>query len=200
MKTAPDHQHFSITKWTLATFGGWMAGVFLILFFASLFGALGIETSQLPLGLGMGTAIGLVQWIILRKVFVVDYRWLLYSALGFSLPFLLLDLANLFFGSISIAYALPVCVAVGSLIVGTLQFTLLKPYFAQAKRWILAGFIAWMAAIFIFKLIDFFRNLSTDTKLMLAINLSLILLSGLALGLISGRFLDFIIKNEKQEQ
>lgn len=177
-----------------------MAGVFLILFFASLFGALGIETSQLPLGLGMGTAIGLVQWIILRKIFVVDYRWLLYSALGFSIPFLLLDLANLFFGSISIAYALPVCVAVGSLIVGTLQFTLLKPYFVQAKRWILAGFIAWMAAIFIFKLIDFFRNLSTDTKLMLAINLSLILLSGLALGLISGRFLDFIIKNEKQEQ
>ena len=178
-------KQFTVKRWILATFGGWFLGVILILMLSGVLDSAGIEGMQFYLGLGMGSGVGLVQWFSLRKMVAVSYFWILYSALGMGIPFIIFDLIP---GG-TISYKLPLSISLGALTVGLLQFTILKKYSAKAYLWIFGSFIGWILSVATVFIIDYTMAIKVSgymNLVMALINLLLILAGGIVLGIISG--------------
>jgi len=186
------NNQFSVKRWTLATFLGWMLGVVFILMLSGLFDSIGVEGWQFYLGLGMGAGVGIFQWLFHRKISSISYHWILSSVLGLGIPFLILDFAP-------IPYKLPISVALGSIIVAILQFTVLKKHFQKAFLWIFGCSFGWTGAIATVFIIDLLMKIKVAGGMLLVmalINLLLILAGGVVLGIISG----FTLKKIEQPQ
>lgn len=186
------NNQFSIKRWTLATFLGWILGVAFILILSGLFDSIGVEGWQFYLGLGMGAGVGIVQWIFHRKNSSISYLWILFSVLGLGIPFFILDFAP-------IPYKLPISVALGSVIVAILQFTVLKKHFQKAFLWIFGCFFGWAGSVATVFTIDLLMKIKVTGGMLLImalINLLLILAGGVVLGIISG----FTLKRIEQQQ
>jgi peptidoglycan biosynthesis protein MviN/MurJ (putative lipid II flippase) len=102
-----------------------------------------------------------------------------------TLPFLIVD--QLSFGTYE--QKLPVCIALGGLVVGLLQYLLLKPNLKGSQLWIAGSVISWILGSSMVFLVNYTKQLNHDlfNNLILAlINLILILSGGVVIGLVSG--------------
>lgn len=184
-----EMKNFSILKFTVFSFLGWLFGVILIILLSSLLDALGIEDKQFFTGIGIGSGVGLLQWMYLRKQTDIGKSWLWSSAIGIGLPFLIHDLLP----AGTIEYKLPLFVMAGGLCTGMLQYFILNRYSQRAAFWIAGCFAAWALSVYCINLIEFTRELSANNLLIALLNLILILSGGILLGLISGIFLKRVL-------
>lgn len=186
---------FNFRRWTWTTFWGWLIGVILIILLSAALDAIGIEHMQFYIGTGMGASIGLVQWLLLRKA-GISGSWVWLSVLGMSLPLLLFDyLAN------DLAYRLPICVALGSVLTGSLQYLLLRKQFSAAFLWVTFSFLGWTLAALSMLLIEYTMSIKTTGTMNLVfalINLIIILSGGLILGSITAYGLKKIFNTTPQ--
>lgn len=183
---------FQTKSWIMACFWGWLIGIVLILLLSGMLEALGTEDLQFYVGLGMGAGVGLAQWLWLKRRFPVAPLWILLSALGMCLPFLLMDFMPVPDGS----YKLPLSVVLGGLITGRLQSQLLKKETALAAGWMMGSLLAWSLSSVAVLLVNFTMMLKAEgiLNLLLAfLNLMLILLGGVVLGFVSGKVLKRIL-------
>ncbi len=185
-------KNFPRKSWTLACFWGWLAGIVLILLFSGIVEALGTDDLQFHIGLLMGIGVGFTQWLWLKKRFNASSVWLLSSAAGMTVPFLLTD----FFRPAPASVTLPLSVIAGGLFTGWLQSRLLKTYSSLASAWIICSFMAWTLAACCVLLVNCTMALKATglfTLLLAFLNLLLILSGGWILGLVSGRVLQKIL-------
>lgn len=184
---------FSVKRWTLTTFGGWFLGVILIMMLSGFLDSIGIEGMQFYLGLGMGAGVGFFQWLLLRKFLAVNALWILFSACGLGIPFIILDLMP----TGTVPYKLPLSIFFGALTVGLLQFLLLKKLSPKAYLWILSSFIGWILAVATVFTVNYTMMIKVSgyvNLVMALINLLLILAGGIVLGVITGISLKKIIE------
>lgn len=130
-----------VVRWTRATFFGWSLGFALILVFIALSAVVGLGDSQFPVGLGMGVGVGLLQRRVVAERTGTGRGWLGASALGLTAPFLARDLAGLF--ALELPYALAGSIVVGGLLVGLLQWRVLRLDAGRAASWVVASVVAW---------------------------------------------------------
>lgn len=179
----------SLKKWTLSTFLGWLLSVVFILILSGIFDGLGIEGYQFYLGISVGLGVGLTQWLRLRKYSSIGIKWVLYTALGAGLPFLIFDLLKLYghvnFGERYLLYS----VSVAGISVGIMQYQLLKTYSPKAINWIPLSLVGWICAALTVLGINSSMQYIKQPLLGLIVNLSLILAGGIVLGLITGSFI-----------
>lgn len=189
---------FTITRWTLATFWGWLLGVIFILLLSSLLDSIGIENMQFYLGVGMGAGVGFTQWLVLKKNTAVNNKnWIWFSILGMGIPFIILDMVL----TTKHGYKPVLGVSFGAIALSLLQYTILKKYSTKALLWIFGCFAGWsLAVLAVFSINYTMRLSSVFLNLTLAfINLFLILAGGIVLGVITGMVLKKILANTKAE-
>ena len=106
--------------------------------------ALGIGGSQVFVGLGMGTGIGLLQGRAIRPVLSRAAPWCISCMVGLAIPFLVTDVGPTL--GFRIPYSLPFAVAVGGLLIGAWQALLLRSRAKTPAWWILANVVGWSLA------------------------------------------------------
>ncbi len=134
----------TVGAWLRATWYGWLLGVPLVILLALGGEAAGIGGSQVLVGIGMGLGVGLLQARLLRTVLSRPAVWLLSSAVGLAIPFLVTDLAPRF--GRDLPYSLPIAVVAGGLIIGVWQAQLLRGHARSPGWWILANAVGWTLA------------------------------------------------------
>jgi hypothetical protein len=168
-----------IRNWVLANGIGWLVG-FIIAFPLS-YGVVNIfypKETNLILGLCIGAAVGYAQWLVLKRKFKISSSWGHICTICLGIPFIAEFILNelgyeidYFRGNYEYLGGLVFGIAVG-LVMGVLQMRLLKPYFKNAPRWIVASSVGWGICWFAVRLeLPFFLG---------------ILLGGVLLGLITG--------------
>lgn len=184
---------FSVGRWTLMTFLGWLVGVVLILVFSAFLFVSEVRPIQFYIGTGMAIGIGFFQWIYLKKHLNMSVLWWIATIIGITLPFVAFD----FLLEPDSEYLLLLSTVCGSLLYSFLQFLLLRKHSTKAIWWIPITFVAWMAALGLIWLIDLMM-LIRGTGIMLAVtailNLVLILGGGVIVGLIQGKTLQWMLK------
>lgn len=103
---------------------GWVLGIPFIIALALVAEAAGIGGAQVPVGLGMGTGIKLMQARAIRGVGPKDALWFWSCVIGRGVPFLATDIANA--AGYTVTYSLYLSVALGGLMVGILQALILR--------------------------------------------------------------------------
>ncbi|MBL7856355.1 MAG: hypothetical protein JNM57_01605 [Cyclobacteriaceae bacterium] len=181
---------FSLVRWTRATFLGWLAGVVLILILSSLLDAIGIEHMQFYLGIGIGAGVGFMQWLMFKRIVLIPKNWMIFSVLGLSIPFLILDLLPEGIVQHKIAWS----ILLGGLAVGLLQRGILKNFSQHANLWIVACLVAWPLAVLTVFAVDYTKYITSVSWALAILNFFLILAGGVVLGLVSGIFLKRMIK------
>lgn len=171
--------------WLRATLLGWILGVPMIALMAVIGESFGIGGLQGLVGLGMGTSVGVSQSRQIRTELGQWFPWVLASAIGLSVPFLVADFAA--YREWPLTYSLPVCVATGGLIVGCWQAYLLHARVTGAGRWILASGVGWALAAAAVMLADAVTKQGMVRGPMGAVvYLGLISVGGLVLGAVTG--------------
>lgn len=178
----------SIKKWVLFTFLGWLLGIVFILFLSGFFDSVGIENLQFYVGLGVSAGVALMQWLVLRKI-NMPAKWVLYSILAISVPFLVFDLVAKFTSYTLKQYYLPVNVIIGGLVVSILQAKLLKPFAGKTNLWVGLSFSAWVLAVLAVFGVEYTKYISGNNLVLFFLNLILILIGGVILGVFTGSFL-----------
>jgi len=148
MKTRSNAQRF-FGRWVLATFGGWLLGVVVIVLLAGIGELVHLGGNQCAVGIGMGWSIGCVQWRIARKWFGSSSEWMWASVVGMGTPFVLSDLFGAWghgghAGMLSLVGL--VNAALGGLLVGLWQRRTLRSHSARANWWVPACIAGWMLA------------------------------------------------------
>lgn len=184
-------QKINLSRWTLATFYGWLAGVVFVLVLSSLLDAVGIEGMQFYLGMGMSMGVSFFQWRAMKRFASIPKTWMLRAIAGMSIPFIVMDLLPE-----NIPYKLPLSIVLGSLAVGLLQFPMLRHLSQKAYVWIFGCLLGWTMAVGTVFIVDHTKALAPlvpSTLVLALINLILILAGGLVLGMITGLVLKKII-------
>lgn len=191
-----EKQNFKVAKWATSTFLGWLLGFILILVLSVILDTIGIENVQFFTGTGMGLGVGFMQWRTLRRISIDDKRWIWYSVIGMTIPFLIFDLINLLFNYSLGAYMIPVCTALGGLTTGLMQFRILSASSLRANLWIYASFSGWISAALTVLSMDYIRFMEINNWIGFGINITLILGGGVVLGIITGLFLRNILERK----
>jgi len=184
MQDDPSNK-FTVFQWTKFTFLGWVTGVVLILLLSAALHALGTEHKQFYLGFGMGAGVGWLQWLSLKKYRPVSKNWIWFSAAGMGIPFIFFDLLP----TGTVAHEISWSIVTGSLLMGLMQYSMLRKHSHKAYLWLPGNLLAWILAVITVFTIDFTMHLQYVMKmnlLLAGINLLLILDGGIVLGLISG--------------
>src|ERR1035437_10482329 len=113
-------------RWIWLTTAGWFIGILLVVGFAMLGEIILTKDEsggQAAVGIGMGTGVGLMQWVVLRKYLESIQKWLWFSIIGFTLSYVSFDLiaANIDL-AIKAEVALPIATTLGALISSWLQY------------------------------------------------------------------------------
>ena len=188
-----DKQIFHVSRWIISTFLGWILGFLVILILAVGLDSIGIGNLQFFIGAGIGTGVGFMQWRTIRS-FVNNKKWIWYSAFGLTIPFLIFDLLNILNFFHVGDYGLPLSTGLGGLIVGSLQFLILKDVSQKATLWILGSFIAWILAAFTVFFTSYTKALISNNFVGFAINIILILGGGVVLGITTAVLLKKILE------
>jgi hypothetical protein len=184
----------SVSKWVIATFYGWFLGIILILILSGFLDSIGIEKFQFYIGVGMGGGVGLMQWTVLRKVSPIKLQWLWASLLGLGIPFLFFDFWSKYSGFPLGDKYLPISIAAGSLLIGLLQFYVLRKHSNHVRWWLIGCILGWPLASATVLAIDYTKYISSNNWVLFAVNLILILAGGIVLGWITGKFLVKVLK------
>lgn len=175
--------------WIKATSLGWLVGIPVIAGLALLGELLHLGGAQSLVGLGMGLAVGGAQSQALPATLPLRHRWILPTAVGLVLPFLVYDIAVRL--GHPLPYSLPYAVALGGLLVGIGQVLLLRPRPGASFTWVFATLAGWCLAA---AAVGFADRLRLGQRLHgpagLVLYLGLLGLGGLLLGTVTGPFLD----------
>jgi hypothetical protein len=172
-------------KWARATWLGWILGVPVVILFAFIGEALRIGGSQVLIGLGMGTSVGVLQGLAIRRLIGRAAPWIWSSVIGLALPFLAADLLRAS-GRTSF-YSIEIAVAAAGVIVGAWQAILLRPYSDRAWMWVVANVIGWtLAALTVYAADSQFRAPNVGGLVGALLYLGTIAAGGLLLGLVTG--------------
>jgi hypothetical protein len=183
--------------WLRATWYGWLLGVPLIVVLALVGEALGIGGSQVLVGLGMGTGIGLLQGRAIRPLLPRPAAWRASCIVGLALPFLVTDLAPAV--GRELPYSLPLAVALGGLLIGVWQAFLLRPHVQAPGWWILANGVGWTLAAGMALLADsWVRGQAIRGVPGALLYLGLVAGGGLILGLVTGVVLPRLLRPIKR--
>ncbi|HKQ63217.1 MAG TPA: hypothetical protein VJS92_18155 [Candidatus Polarisedimenticolaceae bacterium] len=131
-------------RWVLATWIGWILGIPCIIALALLGEAVGIGGSQGLVGAGMGAGVGWMQSRALRGILDRRQAWLASCIGGLAVPFVATDVAKLL-GWQSL-YSVYPAVALGGLIAGVWQASILRARFDRTFAWGLASALGWTLA------------------------------------------------------
>jgi hypothetical protein len=124
-------------RWIRATTLGWVLGFPLVIVLALAGEAIGIGGNQSLVGAAMGLGIGWMQGRALRTALGAPRRWIVATALGLALPFIIYDLSVAL--QRPLPYKLPYVVAIGGLCVGLWQSLILRQQFRGIGLWIVAS-------------------------------------------------------------
>ena len=127
-------------RWVRATTVGWLLGFVLVVVLAIAWDMIG-GGAQFMVGVGMGAGVGYTQARVVGEWVDSTRRWCWASIIGMGIPFLLWDLGAVV--GIQALFSLPLCVVVGSLLVGVLQRSLLRLQLERASWWIPACVVGW---------------------------------------------------------
>lgn len=172
---------FKKSRWIFYNFLGWIMGIAFILILSSFLDSIHIEHFQFYLGIGMGAGIAFGQWLYLRKVISLPFRWVYLSALGLGIPFVIMDLIP----PDVLKYKLPISVMVGILLMGYFQILIFKKFNIISSRWFTLNSMAWLLAIMVVFSIDYFKYLKTPLIVTTLVNFFCVLIGGVIIGLIT---------------
>jgi len=134
----------ALGRWVRATWAGWVLGIPIVVVLALIGEAVGIGGVQVLVGAGMGAGIGLTQGRTIRGVLRSGAPWFWSCVVGLGLPFLAADVAKM--ARWDFHYSLYLSVALGGLIVGTWQASLLRPHLRNTGWWIVGSVVGWNLA------------------------------------------------------
>lgn len=177
----------SLKKWTLNTIYGWLLGFVVIIILALISEALGIGDSQFFVGTGIATGVGFMQNRIIRNRLKIGWNWMWMTILGMTFSFVIFDFGHNILAIIP-EFNLQLSVAVGGVIVGVLQYLILKAKSIKGSYWwILISSIGWTSAGLVVGVVDYLKDYIEVGPLVLILNLLLmVFFSSLVLGLITG--------------
>lgn len=192
-------------RWIWLTTAGWFIGIILVVGFAML-GEIILHTKdesggQAAVGIGMGTGVGLMQWVILRKYWKSVQKWLWFSIIGFTLSYVSFDLiaANINL-AIKPEVALLIATALGAFISSWLQYKfILRNITSKASNWITYNTIAWLLAHLITSgmvLINMKTSLNIPKGIIVVVAIFFLTIGGPILGFITGRFIVPVINKQ----
>lgn len=206
-KTKIEKLRFLIS-WTLLSFGiiplSYMISLIVVLLVHGAFGFNQMEGGtylsqtlmQMAGGAVIGLGTGLYQQAMLRKVFNVKASWIYMLAIGFAITELIvcIILWQLEINRYELRFIefrpLPesLIFACAGLMIGSLQWTILKKYFLRSAYWILASTIGWGISIMITYV---FFSINRD------IGIFSFFIGALLYGAITGITLAWILKNQE---
>ena len=186
-----------LKHWMLATFFGWLLGIFLLIGLSGLLDSVGIDNMQFYIGLGMGAGVGFAQWRVLRVAIGMDKIWFLSSAIGIGLPFFAFDLIRLFTGHALGSWYIPVSILLASTLCGLVQQGVLLRMGFRARTWVFICISGWVLAALTVLSMDYLKHICDNRWIMFSVNLFLILFGGVVLGWITGLVLTRIINSYK---
>ena len=131
-------------RWVIATWLGWVLGIPIIVALALTGEAVGIGGAQVIVGVGMGTGIGLTQGRAMRRLLEKSTPWFWSCAVGLGVPFLAVDIAKALGRPLD--YWLGACVALGGLIVGVWQASILRSSRQGTAWWVVGSVVGWSLA------------------------------------------------------
>jgi hypothetical protein len=125
-------------SWTLATAAGMILG---FVPFALLMDNLNLLLVRILLPLVAGVLVGLFQWLVLRPYFTQAVEWVLQNGAGWALGFALGLLVIQAMGKNPLGAVLGY--ALFGLIVGALQWPMLRREVPHVTAWVIASVIGW---------------------------------------------------------
>lgn len=182
--------------WVRATWVGWLLGVPLIIVLALVGEAIGIGGSQVLVGAGMGTGIGLMQGRVIRGIVHKSVPWLWSSVIGLALPFLMADISKA--AGWGIVYSLPMFVALGGGIAGGWQALILHSRFRKTWwLWVATSALGWTLAAGAATVADYLsRSHSLRGIWGAVVYLGVVAGGGLILGLVTGICIAWMFRHE----
>lgn len=129
-----------VKRWVVANSAGWLIGFLLVIVLALLFDLVGGGV-QFIVGVGMGAGVGYRQGRFLEPWVDSVRLWVLASTAGMAVPFVLWDVGAL--SGLGTPFSLPLCVGMGGLLVGVLQWGRLRDASDRAPWWIPACLLGW---------------------------------------------------------
>jgi hypothetical protein len=192
-------------RWIWLNTAGWFIGILLIVGLAMLgeiiLHAKDESGGQAAVGISMGTGVGLMQWVVLRRYLESVQKWLWFSIFGFTLSYVSFDLIatniNL---AIKAEVALPIATTLGALISSWLQYKfILRNITSKASNWIAYNTIAWLLAHLITSgliLINMKAIFDIPKVINAVVALFFLTVGGPILGFITGRFIVPVINKQ----
>jgi len=138
----------------------------------------------------LGFLISLAQWIILRKYSIRLYKWSIVTIFGYMISILLLGVLQLEVYNLSSVFLHSLIVAV---VLGFMQFLVLRQKFIKSGYWIIAIFLAWFFMDLITMLL--FKDIRPRENLLFIVVNGV---NGLIFGSITGIFLIRLIQLNEQ--
>lgn len=176
------------TRWVRATFLGWLLGFVVVIVLALAWDMIG-GGAQFMVGVGMGAGVGYMQSRVVGEWADSPRRWLWASIIGMGAPFVLWDLSVLV--GFEFVFSLPLSVLMGGLLVGILQWSLLRPHSDRAAWWVLASTAGWALPAGAIALGDLNLIPAPWGELL---SLGAMFFGGLILGAVTGRALLWVLR------
>lgn len=185
--------------WVGFTTAGWFTGFAFTLLIGLPLEALGIG-NQSMIGIGMGAGVGLLQARLLGRYGISGKIWFWTSLIGMSIPYILYDLLA---EKIKMRpeEVLPIITAIGSLLVGGLQYNYqLKSISKKSKSWIALTCLGWTLAHILLNALDFnfIKQLTLPVSFNVLLAVALIVGGGPVLGLFTSRSIVSILKKHEK--
>lgn len=153
--TAQFQKPLTMKRWILFTTYGWFIGILLVVGLAMLSEVIFKMTEdsggQAAVGIGMGTGVGLMQWLAVRKYLISAQRLFWSSLVGFSLAFIARDIiAAIVDVPLTVEVTIPFAALFGAFISGWLQYRFVfKKIMDKAINWITYSMAGWLSATLI---------------------------------------------------
>lgn len=166
--------------------------------FALLLDSIGIS-AQFFVGTGMAAGVGFMQGRILRKNFGWNWNWMWANIIGMTISFVFFDIGSSVW-SLLPEYSLPLSIVTGSVIVGFLQFRILKSKSLKfANYWIVICILGWSLAASMVGLSNYLNQVLPRSPISVVPFLLLVLVvSSVLLGFITGKGLLMIFLRNKE--
>lgn len=132
------------SSWLRATMLGWILGVPAIIALAGIAEAVGQHALHVPVGAGMGLAIGACQARVITAHLGHGSPWFWSSLVGLAAPFLTADIARM--AGLTMPYSLYAFMVAGGLVVGLWQALLLRRVTDRPFAWVIASVLGWLLA------------------------------------------------------
>ncbi len=130
--------------WVMATTIGWPIGIMTALLAAHIVNVVYPKETNLVVGLFLGAAVGYVQRRFAQNPIAASWRWVLSTSVGMGIPYVVVVMADEFWGGIPAALDSKVAIAaVGGLITGLVQLPNVRRHSRRSGWWVLANIVGW---------------------------------------------------------